>query len=199
MTRARSRRRRRAPLLLLLICCALAGLIYVEAERPDVEPPANAAVAPPRAPEASEASAPSFSMPPLRDYAEVLERPLFSPTRRRPPPAAGAADAQSSPFVLVGVVLSAGGKHALIEHAQPRRLDRVVEGQDLDGWTVEEIRLDRVVFRRGDARIEVKPKDKAPPQKRPPAAAAAPSAAPVAANPLVGVFGLPPQAGGAQQ
>lgn len=198
MTRARGRRRRRAPLLLLLLCCALIGFIYVEAERPDVEPPANAAVAPPRAPEARAASAPTFVMPPLRDYAEVLERPLFSPTRRRPPADTGAADPRSAPFTLVGVVLSASGKHALIEHAQPRRLDRVVEGQTLDGWMVEEIRLDRVVFRRGDTRIEVKPKDKAPPANRPHPANAAPAAAPVNPNPLVGVFGLPPQ-GGAQQ
>ena len=193
MTRARGRRRRRAPLLLLLICCALIGLIYVEAERPDVEPPANAAMAPPRALEARAASVPSFSLPPLGDYAEVVERPLFSPTRRRPPAAAGTADLRSSPFTLVGVVLSAKGKHALIEHAQPRRLDRVVEGQDLDGWTVEEIRLDRVMFRRGDTRIEVKPKDKAPSPTRPHPAHATPAAAPV--NPPVGVFGLPSQGG----
>lgn len=198
MTRVHRRRRRRTPLLLLLLCCALIALIYVEAERPDVEPPANAAVAPPRPPAARAAEAPTFAMPPLSDYAEVLDRPLFSPTRRRPPAAAGTADPRSSPFTLVGVVLSASGKHALIEHAQPHRLDRVVEGQELDGWTVEEIRLDRVVFRRGDTRIEVKPKDKAPPPSRLHPANAAPAAAPVNPNPLVGVFGLPSQ-GSARQ
>ena len=35
----------------------------------------------------------------------------------------------------------------------------ISEGQDIDGWTVEQILSDRVVFGRADSRIEVKAKD----------------------------------------
>ena len=38
----------------------------------------------------------------------------------------------------------------------------MVEDQDLDGWTVEAILVDRVVLRHADTRLEVKAKD-APP------------------------------------
>jgi general secretion pathway protein N len=165
----------RTPLLLAAGCVALIGIVYVELDAPDIEPPAKAAVAAAPEPQKPPAENLSFSMPPLRNFAGVLSRPLFSETRRPPRQTVGAAEMRDANFNLVGTILSAQERHALVEHGQPPRLERVSEGQDVDGWTVEQILPDRVIFGRGDTRVEIKPKDVSrgvPPPRR--AAAGAP-------------------------
>jgi hypothetical protein len=159
MIGARRHRPARTPLLLAAGCAVLVGLVYVELDAPDIEPPAKAAVAAAQEPEKRPVSDPSFSMPPLRSFAGVLSRPLFSETRRPPLQPVAGADTRAATFTLVGTILSAQERHALVEHGQPPRLERISEGQDIDGWTVEQILADRVVFSRADARIEVKAKD----------------------------------------
>lgn len=156
----RIKHRRRAPLLLLALCIAIATVIYVEVDQAAVEPSASAPTPAARSTGRSDGNQPTFSMSPLRGYADVLARPLFSQTRR--PPREAAAGVSSSGFVLVGIVTSPHERHALIEHGKPPHLDRVVEDQDLDGWTVEAILDDRVVLRHADTRMEVKAKDTPP-------------------------------------
>jgi len=152
--------RRRATLLLLALCIGITTVIYVEINYSAPEP-ANAPTFTSRSTGRDDGSEKlSFSMPPLGSYSEVLLRPLFSSTRR---PARGAAAVvSSSDFTLVGIVRSTHESHALIEHGNPHRLDRVVEEQELDGWTVETILDDRVLLRHAGARLEVKAKDTPP-------------------------------------
>jgi hypothetical protein len=166
----RRTRRRRAPLVLAAIAAALGVLIYFESGPPAIELPANAAAGPDRRADAPGPDGAGFAMPPLRSFAEVLARPLFSPTRRPTLDVQAASDAQSSGFTLVGIVISPGEHHALIEHGQPPHLERLVEGQELDGWTVDAILPDAVALRRADQRLELKAKDapSAAPQRRPP-------------------------------
>jgi len=168
----RRRRHRRAPLILAALAVALGLLIYLESRPPAIELPGGAAGGADRRPGAPGPDAAGFAMPPLRSFAEVLARPLFSPTRRPAPDAQAASEAQSSGLTLVGIVISPSEHHALIEHGQPPRLERVVEGQQLDGWTVEAILPDAVTFRRADQSLELKAKDAPPPpqapQRRPP-------------------------------
>ena len=187
----RRRHRNGAPLLLGALCCALGGLIFLEAEEPVLEPTANAAVQPDHAPLPPPAEEPSFAMPPLSSYAEVLARPVFSEGRRPPStPTVAAEEPQLSSVRLVGVVVSASARHALIEHGQPPRLERIIQGQEIDGWAVEAIKTDRVVLRRGDSRIEVKAKDTpaSPDGRVANGVAINPSAAP---NVGAGAFGVP--------
>lgn len=169
MRRAARRAGRRAQIGLGLACFALAGLIYEELDRPAIEPAAIAALVRPRPDQAvAPAAAPSFTMPPMRDYAEVVARPLFSETRRPPPEAPRGPPVPASSFTVVGIIVSESGRHALIEHGQPPRLERVIEGQELGGWTVESILPGRVVIRHADTREDIKPKDKparTPPQR----------------------------------
>ena len=146
--------------LLALLCAGLAIAIFWELEPPLADPGARAAASHEQK-AADPAAELRFVMPPLRDFGEVLARPVFSETRRPPAPEAAAAGT-TAPFALVGVVLSANERHALVEHGQPARIDRVAEGQELDGWTLAAVQLDRVVLRRGDSRVEVKAKDWAP-------------------------------------
>jgi hypothetical protein len=162
------------PALLLSLCLGLAGVIYIELDQPSIDSIAKAAPAPPRETMGAASDAPGFTMPPVRAYTEVLERPLFSETRRPSVDSPTApVDPRSSAFNLVGTIISAHERRALIEHGQPPHLERLSEGQDIDGWSVESIRTDRVILTRADARLEVKVKDApgapAPqnPQRRP--------------------------------
>lgn len=160
MSALRPSRHQLVPFVLLLLCLGLAGLIYIELDQPSIDSIATAAIAPSREPAAAARDAPGFSMPPVRAYTEILERPLFSETRR---PAvdnpAAPVDPRSTAFNLVGTIITAHERRALIEHGQPPHLERVSEGQDIEGWAVESIRSDRVVLTRADARLEVKVKD----------------------------------------
>ncbi|HEV2552086.1 MAG TPA: hypothetical protein VGU20_32560 [Stellaceae bacterium] len=191
--------------LLALLCGGFAVIVFFELEPPLADPGARAATRLQQKPALAAASEPRFTMSPLRDFGEVLARPVFSETRRPPAPEAAAPGA-TAPFALVGVVLSAKERHALLEHGLPPHIDRVAEGQEVDGWTLEAVQLDRVVLRRGDNRVEVKAKDKAPtpaPQQRRAAAASPPApppsrgaqlpSAPPAGASLPALFGDPTQ------
>jgi hypothetical protein len=166
----------KVPLLIFALCVLLAAVIYLEADQPAIEPSVAAA---PATRVAKPAPPPIFAMPPVGSLAEVLARPLFSESRRPPLPAP-ANDAGTSPFSIVGIIISARESHALVAHGQPAQTDRVTEGQEIDGWSVDKILPDRVVFGHAGARFEVKAKDppSAPgPQLRHATVAAAPNLA----------------------
>lgn len=150
--------RRGAAVGLAALCCALAGIVAVElgGEAGGSTPPplATAPLRPlPPLPAA-------FDLPPLASYAEVAERPLFSPARRKPPEAAGQdLLGKSSSFVLVGIVISGSGRVALVQHGQPAEMARLGEGQAVEGWTLQSILPDRVVLQHGASEVELKLKD----------------------------------------
>jgi hypothetical protein len=90
------------------------------------------------------APAPSVdALPPLASYAAIVERPLFSPSRR-PPPGAPATQGPSieSRYRLVGIVATGPRKKAFVAEGAQRR--EIAQGDMLDGWTVSEIGQDRV-------------------------------------------------------
>jgi len=135
-----------------MLCLVLAGVVTTEwlnwQDRTilPAPPPANAP-----APSATV----NFTMPTLTTYSEVLSRPLFSPNRR---------PSEEEPVVmvpmsmtLVAILISPRGPHALVRHGTPPQIDRVVEGQTIDGWTAEAIKFDRVILRRGGEVQELVP------------------------------------------
>ena len=128
MIAPRMKNRRRASLLLLGLCVGFIAVIYFEINDAAPELPLIAPTPAVRNTGKSDASEATFSMPPLRSYADVLLRPLFSQTRR--PPHDATTVISSSGFTLVGIVKSSQESHALIEHGKPPHLDRVVEDQD---------------------------------------------------------------------
>ena len=145
--------RRLAPIVsLAALCLVLAGVVMTEwfdwQDRaiPPVPAPANAP-----APSATV----KFIMPASATYSEVLSRPLFSPNRR--PSEEAPATIVSTSMTLVAILISARGPHALVRHGTPPQLDRVVEGQTIDGWTTETIKFDRIILRRGADVLELVP------------------------------------------
>ncbi len=153
MTAIRLPRWDRLTQLLALLCLGLGALIAVEIT--DSPSPGSLvdAGARPRAVKAAHDDA-SFSLPPPSTFTEVVTRPLFSDTRRPSAFAAATPDAHPT-FVLVGTVLSSHARDALIRHGQPAKVDHVAEGQAIDGWTVDSIQSDRVIFTNAGERIEV--------------------------------------------
>ena len=87
--------------------------------------------APPRLPPAG-ANLPAPAVPALDQYAEVWQRPLFSPTRT-PEAAAGDGAEAGGDLELTGVIMLPGLKMAIL-HDKTRDKDyRVIEGQPPQG------------------------------------------------------------------
>lgn len=155
---------RRAPLILGALALVLGAVVALEMWAPTERHSVAAAVAV-RTPEVGSRTPARFALPPLARYAEVTARPLFSETRRPPLESASSGDAQSAAFVLIGIVISPDARYALIAHGRPLHTERTSVGQELDGWTVQQILPDRVLFQRGDRSLELKPRDATPPAR----------------------------------
>jgi hypothetical protein len=183
-------------LALLVLCLALGGIVYLELADGPVDPPANAATAAaPRRPEAPPAHEAKFAMAAIEEFAETVKRPPFAETRRPAPPEQRRENlVDLSNLSLIGIVSSAAGRRALIEHGKPPQVERLVEGQTIEGWTVEAIRPNLVLVRRGETTGEIKIIDKAPVlgQVRLPQPAPAPPPAGQARPPQQGATDEPP-------
>jgi hypothetical protein len=172
MSETSSPHRRLVTVLLLLLCCGLSVAIYIGAREPmtlaSVAAPAQAL--PPSAPAFAPDPGAVFTMPPLSSFADVLARPLFSETRRRPK-AGMARDDKPADFTLVGIVISPTERHALLSHGTPAQLEHVAVGQSVDGWTVTAIEPSRVLLAQGARETEIstgkKPHEPAKPEPPP--------------------------------
>jgi hypothetical protein len=136
---------------------AAAILCAVLAVWPWIVPPLPA-TRPLAAPPASTPSPALAALPLLTGYGAIVERPLFSRSRR-PPAGAAAALGPSieSRYRLLGIVAAGPKKKAFVADGA-RRLD-ITEGDTLDGWTVKEIGPDRMVLASpaGEATLRLKP------------------------------------------
>lgn len=139
------------------VALALAGLnlglgAIVAAE---LRVPSNAAAAPaPPAPDPASIAVPSAgnaSLPPLASLAAVIERPLFAANRRPLAHAAAAPAADPKTFSLAGITIAGGERAAFVRHAGSPAIQRLTEGQEIDGWTVRAIAADRITLRHGAA------------------------------------------------
>jgi hypothetical protein len=164
----RGRRRRAAgPLPVLLAGCAAAGaLLAWELVQPLPSSPARATAAGPAAAQSLSGRAPAVEAPPgpppLAALREVVERPLFSDTRRPAPPEAPKEAAPAKPLAasVLGIFLAPGARRAVLEVGQPPQVVRVGEGDRVEGWTVSRITIDSVELARGSARQEIRVKDR---------------------------------------
>ena len=108
------------------------------------------------------------TLPPLANFSAIVERPLFSPSRRPPPGTnTAAAPLVASHYRLLGVVATGPKKRAFLADGA-RHLD-VAEGERLDGWTVKQIGADSVSLSssEGEAILKLKPAAVAEPPAKP--------------------------------
>jgi hypothetical protein len=125
----------------------------------------------------------------LAGIVGVASGPLFSAELGTPAPSdQGAAmprRAQSATpdaplFTLAGTIVSPTVRRALIARGASGDLERVAEGEKIEGWEFEKILADGVVLRRNTERVELKLRESLLAQAgaTPPVAAAAAAAAP---------------------
>ncbi len=117
---------------------------------------------------------PSFSMPPIEDFAETVERPIFSSTRRAragPAPEVAAPEPSGLSFVLEGVVITSAKRWALLRPEGGGDIIRLAEGGQVGGWRVIAIHPDKISLRRDEVEtvLELIFKLAPPPVKKPPA------------------------------
>jgi len=146
-------------------CVAAGGFVVFQLWQGDVPlskpPDQQTAVAPTEA-ASGEPTQAGFEMKPSGDYTQIVERPLFTRSRRPPPPseskaAAGGAGqaAAAAKIALNGIVLAGGRRVALLRFDSDPKVMHVSEGQQAGGWLIERIGADRVVVRRGQQASEI--------------------------------------------
>lgn len=135
-----------AVLLALLLIALWAGLgrgaRWQDRAAPAALPPAGNAL-------------PAPAVPPLEQYAEVWQHPLFSPTRT-PEPAAAGDGAASGDLQLTGVIMLPHLKMAILHDKASGRDYRVVEGQPpRDGPVLVELHPRSAVVETSGSRVQL--------------------------------------------
>jgi hypothetical protein len=148
---------------LLILSSALTGVLVTEL--------ATGPFFVPRAPQeffgTSEVSKISIDVPAerpdLANFSSIVERPLFTPSRR-PPSATGEAKTAEAPsklemYDLIGVIISTGRRVALLQPRDKGEILMAMEGQNVGGWDVNAIKPTEVVLKRGSDKDILKIRD----------------------------------------
>ena len=107
---------------------------------------------------------PAFEAPALETLAVIVERPLFTATRRPAPPVLStpAAAEPLDPslilgrYRLTGIVVTPGLHMVFVTEPGSRKTIAVALGKELDGWLVSEVEQHVVVLESGDRRHRIK-------------------------------------------
>lgn len=83
---------------------------------------------------------------PFGAFAEINDRPLFSPSRRAPAAETRGANALEGRYRLLGLVITDSTRRALIGEVNGARRFDVSEGDAVDGWSVKRIARNAVTF-----------------------------------------------------
>lgn len=201
---------------LLLLIVILAGLVVGEWEYWPARPPVGAGSVSGEAvkagPQQRLAAANGFHLPPLDDFEEIDQRPLFFEGRR--PPAPPPADSDSKKKVkktlkpsvsLAAIIIIDNERYVLIRDKSSKTgTKRLRAGDDYKGWVVDEIKPDRFILRQGEQNEQIllrefkkvplprqtpraapkRPAKRVPRKKRPPAPPMTPPSAPPMTPPL---------------
>jgi len=130
----------------------------------------------------------SYSPPKLEArLTATIERPLFVPTRRGPPPVPDAPPPpaptmQRGQFQLQGTVLVNGRKVAILHETAAGKSRYIVQGEQINGLLLEKVEAQRVVLSQYGESEELVLKVLAS-RKGPPPATGAPPSATAAASP----------------
>ena len=149
-------------LILLLSTMLLGGLLYIQWLRDlsgNSVPAVEATASPPSPPVKSAAILPFVPLP-LRSFAEITERPLFTEGRLPPePPATETAQAAPVPppdLKLEGVAITSKSRIAVITDLRTNELLRLSEGMSHADWKVESVNKASVTIKRGEEQIVLK-------------------------------------------
>lgn len=139
---------------------------------------------------------PIFTLPPADiSYPEIVERPLFIPTRRPAPPPNNApvVTMRRGQYKLVGVSVNQDLSMAFLQEIATGKSKGVAKGTEINGMIVDAVEPSRVVLRQGEETEELSLKVAASPRlpAGPVAGATTPGTAPAAPIPP-GTINQPP-------
>ena len=144
-----------APAAILGIFFALLGLVLGVVLLLLPDPDAVTHLPPVTAGESAETSAvvTDFAFPPLSDFSEMVERPLFSEGRHyqaEDPSEEEQAEVVQTPlnFRLMGLIFAPDSQIALFR-TNSGKYRRVQQGETINDWTLEELLPDRVNLSQG--------------------------------------------------
>jgi hypothetical protein len=164
-------------LLLTIFCIMLIAVIWFELQHPP-EPEIESHEASPPSIDGAGSSNPENTIffPPLSQYGEIVERPLFL-AERRPPEEEEPEIEEEEPeneYILLGVILLSERKAALIRVQEPApvgnqnrsrgrgvarsgesKVVRLQIGEDINGWRLETVADDKVILRKGEQTKDV--------------------------------------------
>jgi hypothetical protein len=106
--------------------------------------------------------APVFDMREEETYSVILERPLFSPSRRPAGPTSTAAPADSAGLALLGVVWATGRSIGLFRTAPEAPTIKAREGDEVAGWQLVDLAPSAAILERQGGRLELELPFKAP-------------------------------------
>ena len=134
--------------LLGAICLGLAALLYHEFNALETsanpEEPAAARMVQPLSQEKT------FAMAPIEKFSAIIDRPIFSPSRRPATKQPGSEEQQQrSNLALFGIAISAGEQIALVGVERGTGLIRMKKGEAFSGWVLVDIEGNRVLLRKG--------------------------------------------------
>lgn len=124
-------------------------------------PPVQEASQAPADPARVQESEPGWVERALEDFSEILERPVFTASRRPPERREQAGEpAQPLSVVISGILITPESRMALMSPVKDQKARRLRVGDTIQGWRVVGIEQRRVIIRRGsvervlDLRIE---------------------------------------------
>jgi hypothetical protein len=99
---------------------------------------------------------------PARDYAAIVEHPLFDPTRtpyvapKVPEPPAKPALSPLREYILLGIVIGNGARIAVLKPPANGKPVIAAEGQAVGGWTLRRITPNGLRFESGEAGYDMR-------------------------------------------
>lgn len=99
----------------------------------------------------------NLNPPPMNQFVDMVERPLFYVERRMPEPPAAEAPPPPAPLnlKLEGVAIANGSRVAVLRNPNTRQLVQLEEGGTHDGWTLEAVGSASASFTRGEQVTEL--------------------------------------------
>ena len=118
-------------------------------------------------------SATSLQIPPVVAYREVVERPLFSDSRRPAQQATKSAESVravqlAAKWKVTGIVVAGEYSFVHVEGIRDHKTVRLRAGMPLDGWKLEQIEPDHIEFSAAGESVTLKlyeDKDKTTPRR----------------------------------
>lgn len=144
---------------LLIVCLLLAVILLVQVrDSANTKTAVDVELQPAASAEIRQADT-AFIAPGIKSFAEILERPLFTPGRE-PPPQPVAVTAPATPpaplrLQLEGVAITEDTRIAVVRDLSTREILRLVEGNMHQGWVLETVDTKGARFKHGEKTREL--------------------------------------------